>query len=252
MKRFVVGVALTALAACSQNDAPSEQLAAEAEKMVEVATGDETPAPAGPGPLAPRNECGDLPGATPFLAMLRYAVEVRDTDVLVALAADDVKLSFGGDGGSDTLRKDLDADGSTLWDEISDLTALGCAANGQGGITLPWYFEQKIEGDPFMTMIALGEEVPVHAKPLASSPRIASLSWEAVEVDGDEVADQTAKPAGEGDQTRWRKIHLAAQAEQEAVEGYVRARQLRSVIDYRLIASSRNGRWRITALIAGD
>ena len=34
--------------------------------------------------------------------------------------------------------------------------------------------------------------------------------------------------------------------------GFVATDKLRSLLDYRLIASSRNGRWRITSLIAGD
>ena len=35
-------------------------------------------------------------------------------------------------------------------------------------------------------------------------------------------------------------------------EGYVRAENLRSVVDYRLLAASHNGRWQIVALLAGD
>ena len=34
--------------------------------------------------------------------------------------------------------------------------------------------------------------------------------------------------------------------------GYIATDKLRSLIDYRLLAASRNGTWRIVSLVAGD
>ena len=38
----------------------------------------------------------------------------------------------------------------------------------------------------------------------------------------------------------------------DGTSGYVATDKLRSLIDYRLLASSRNGRWRIVSLVSGD
>ena len=39
---------------------------------------------------------------------------------------------------------------------------------------------------------------------------------------------------------------------QDKTEGYIASASLRSLIGYRLIASSRNSKWSITSLVAGD
>jgi len=44
---------------------------------------------------------------------------------------------------------------------------------------------------------------------------------------------------------------LQVQLDDDA-QGYIATDKLRSLLDYRLIASSRNGRWRITSFVAGD
>jgi hypothetical protein len=198
------------------------------------------------GHFAPRDECGNLDGAGPFLTMLKAAIEARDTDVLVALAANDVKLGFGGVDGADNLRASLSSNGAVLWEELDELATLGCAANGQGGLTLPWSFTRDTGGDAFETMIVTGSEVFLHEEPDGTSARISAFNWDAVEV----IEDQRA---AQGD-IQWTHVRLLPQPgdDREAVQGYVRSDMLRSVIDYRLIASSRNGRWRITALLAGD
>lgn len=238
---------LAILASCSQSDAPSQQMEAAAEELVDTVL--ETPAATGAaslGRFAPRDECGELEGVGPFRAMLNAAIEARDADVIVALAASDVKLGFGGVDGAANLRASLAAEGSPLWGELDELTKLGCAANSQGGLTMPWSFTQDTGGDVFDTMIATGEEVFLHERPDGTSARVAALNWDAVEVIRGEQATAV--------NTRWTHVRLLPQAgeNRDAVEGYVRSDQLRSVIDYRLIASSRNGRWRITALLAGD
>jgi hypothetical protein len=238
---------LSVLVACSQSDAPSQQMEVAAEELVDTVL--ETPGATGAaslGRFAPRDECGGLEGARPFLAMLHAAIEARDADVLVALAANDVMLGFGGADGAANLRSSLAEEGSPLWNELDELAMLGCAANGQGGLTLPWAFTRDTGGDAFETMIVTGEEVFLHEAPDGNSARISAFNWDAVEI----IEDQR-HAAGDAE---WTHVRLLPQPgdDREALEGYVRSDMLRSVIDYRLIASSRNGRWRITALLAGD
>jgi hypothetical protein len=253
MKIAVLALPLLAvLAGCNQSTAPSEQMEEAAEEFVDAVLEEPGRLEGAPlGHFAPRDECGELEGAGPFLAILHAAIEARDVDVLVALAANDVKLGFGGEFGSDDLRASLSGEDPYLWEALEELTDLGCAANGQGGLTLPWYFSQNIVGDPFETMIVTGEEVFLHEAPDGTSSRITALNWDAVEIIPAEGGsfEMQEDEAGES----WVHVRALTHGEGEAgQEGYVRTEAMRSVIDYRLIASSRNGRWRITALLAGD
>jgi hypothetical protein len=231
MRAIGVAAALL-LAACSQRDAPADEVAATAEQIV----GEASPTPAlAEGKYAPRDECTRIEGADLFRQRLALAVEARDAEGVAVLAAEDVKLDFGEGAGRAELIRRLDSADGKLWGELERLLALGCAENSQGGITLPWYFEQDIPLDPYETMIVTGEGVPLRLGPDPQSQQLAALDWDAVElIDGLE----TERP--------FQHVRFGNK------EGYVETGKLRSLIDYRLIASSRNGRWRITSLVAGD
>lgn len=241
------------LAGCSQSDAPSEKMAKAAEEIVSSVGETTTPADteAELGPYAPRNDCGELQGAESFLAALNAAIELRDTDLLVALAAEDVKLGFGGVDGADNLRANLAGEEPNLWGPLEELTSMGCAANSQGGITMPWYFAQDMQGDPFQTYIVTGENVAMRSDPSADAPVVTRISWDDVQLASEDSSDQSMAFDGEDD-GGWMRVRLAASGDEDAQEGYIRSRNLRSVIDYRLLAASRNGRWRIVAFLAGD
>ena len=38
----------------------------------------------------------------------------------------------------------------------------------------------------------------------------------------------------------------------EGVKGYIETGKLRSLLDYRLLATRRNGKWSVVSLVAGD
>ena len=230
--RLALALLLTC-AACSQEDAPADEVAAAAEEIVDPAAG---ATPLAKGPWAPRDTCAEVEGAGQFRERLVAAIEARDADALVALAADDIQLDFGGGEGSAELRTRLEDESGNLWDELDALPALGCAANEQGGITIPWYFDQDLgEADPTASMLVMGEDVPVLTERKATADRLDVISWDLVEA----VSFDPESP--------FQEIKLA-----DGRTGFVATDKLRSVMDYRLIASSRNGRWRITTLIAGD
>ena len=225
-----------ALAACGEGKPPSEKLKDATEQLVEEASG-EAPPKLAKGPYAPRDECAGLPGADAFRARLSRAVEARDADALVALAAPDVKLDFGGGAGSAELRARLAVDRPDLWAELDALLAMGCAADGEAMMTMPWYFAQQIDAvDPMMGMIVTGENVPLRFERDAGSDMLEPISWDVVElVDGfdpDAPFQHVATTRGK--------------------RGYIATGSLRSMIDYRLLASSRNGEWSITSIVAGD
>lgn len=234
--RFSIASLLAlALAACSQENAPSESISEAAGTAVEEVQGT-APVKLAKGEFAPSDECGELPGAAAFRAQLGAAVKARDADKLIALAAPDVELDFGGGSGTAELRRRLAEPDRGLWNELEALTALGCAANDEGGITLPWLFVQDFgERDPMMTMIVTGEDVPTYATADATEPN-GTLSWAAVEL-------------AEGLQPNATRQRVKTA---DGKTAFVAADRLRSVIDYRLIASSRDGKWSFTSLVAGD
>ena len=233
MKRQLALTLLLTCAACSQEDAPADEVVEAAEKIVDPAA---QPTPLAKGRWAPQDSCATEPGAAAFRQRLAAAVHARDVDALVALAAEDVRLDFGDGAGKEELRARLDDGALGLWEELRTLMSLGCSINAQGGITIPWYFDQDLGNvDPLEAMIVTGENVPVHERALATSRRVASVSWNLVTL------------AGPLTDTRYQRVELP-----DGTTGYIATGQLRSLIDYRLIASSRNGRWRITSFVAGD
>ena len=86
-----------------------------------VDPGPAEPAPMAKGRFAPRDECADVEGAAAFRDRLTTAIAARDDDALVALAASDVVLDFGGGGGTAHLRELLHQSGGALWDEVKQL-----------------------------------------------------------------------------------------------------------------------------------
>src|SRR5688572_24681480 len=119
--RYPLALALLlTCAACSQEDAPAEEIAQAAEAIVDPAA---EPAPLAKGKWAPRDECAAVEGAAAFRERLSAAVKARDTDAFVALAASDIGLDFGGGGGIAELRSQLDDASFKLWDELDGLMA---------------------------------------------------------------------------------------------------------------------------------
>lgn len=245
-------VALLLLAGCNQDAAPSEKVGETVRKAVQVVDGSAALAEEHAGPFAPRDDCAALAGSAEFRALFAAAVAARDAEVLAAMAAEDIKLDSGGGTGRDELVTRLTVDGSDLWGRIAPLADLGCARNAGGGITLPYYFEQRIPIEAALAAIVTGENVPVLASvpDAAAAPGtqgpdegeapepLAFLSWQAVEL------------VPGGIQDGYRRIRYTAGSETE--EGFIATSSLRAVLDYRLSAVSRNGRWRIVSLVAGD
>ncbi|WP_126171893.1 hypothetical protein [Altericroceibacterium xinjiangense] len=249
MRKTLACLLLMALAACDRETAPADEVATKAKEIVELA--EPKPAPVSAGRFAPQNTCGSVEGAQAFRARLAEVVRTRDVEGLIALAASDVKLDFGDGAGTDELRKRLTSDEWNLWQELDELMTLGCSANAQGGITIPWYFDQDIPGAASGTaMLVTGQNIPVLAAPDPQAPRIDTVSWDVVRVDA-------WKPDQPYQQVRIRNRLEAEADERERVRdaettGYIATDQLRSLLDYRLIASHRNGKWSITSFVAGD
>jgi hypothetical protein len=229
MKPMVVVLALLASACSPQGEAEKSaqpKVAAHAAQQPK-------------GRYAPRNECNSLPGADDFHEHLVEAVQLRDANALAALADPKIKLDFGGGGGIEELKRKLSAvtPGHDLWKSLEQLLRLGCA-KGQGSeIVMPWLFSQELDSsvDPAAAMLVMGEDVPILPEPRASAKPIGTISWDVIHLS----AFDPAKP--------FQPVSMPLHA-----EGWMATDKLRSLLDYRLLASREGGQWKITALVAGD
>lgn len=254
--RLVAGLALVALAACSDAAEPvdgewvitpdPETLNSSASTAEALITKYTWPGPNDPrqshpkqgGPYAPRDDCGSLEGAYEFRLAVARAVLARDADALVALASPDIKLDFGGGEGHAELRRRLSDASWSIWPELEAVLPLGCAVNSQDGLTLPWYFAQETAApDPFAAMIVLGEDVPLLAQPRPDAQTVATLSWDVVSLD----------PELGGELSEYARVSTL-----NGKAGWVPEERLRSYIDYRLIAERGESGWRIRSFVAGD
>jgi hypothetical protein len=237
VRPFAAIVLTAALAACSQQNAPSDKIKEAATSVVGSVDGSAKPVKLAQGKYAPVDECKDTPGAEDFRKQLSEAIAAKDADRLAALAAPDVKLDFGGGSGTALLERRLSQKQHDLWSELAEMIGLGCAVNDQGGITVPWYAAKPIDGaDPATAMLVTGEKVPMHRDADAKSPEIEDISWDVVTLVG-----------GLAPEDRFQRVKTA-----DGTEGFVATDKLRSLLDYRLTASSRDGKWSFTSLVAGD
>jgi hypothetical protein len=248
MMRYWWACALLALASCREappsapadqasSPAPAATASAKAAAGLAQALLDDLVVPRQKGPSAPRDDCAEVPGATEFRTALAAAVLARDADAVAALALPGVKLGFGGDDGRDRLRSRLGEHEGALFREIEALLRLGCAADAEGRITMPWYFAQDYgDVDSYTAMLVTGVDVPLHATADPTSAVKQRLSWDIVSlVEG--LAP--ARP--------FQQVTTSA-----GTQGFMPTDRLRSMLDYRLLAVQQGGQWRISALVAGD
>jgi hypothetical protein len=77
--------------------------------------------------------------------------------------------------------------------------------------------------------------VPLLPAPDAKSEPIKTISWDVVEL-------MALKP-----DDPFQHVTTA-----DGTKGYIATDKLRSLLDYRLLASRRNGKWSVVSLVAGD
>jgi hypothetical protein len=231
MKVALAALLLLSATACRQDDAPADKIEETAEQLIEP---EARPTVLAPGRYAPHDDCANIPGAAAFRAQLARAVETRDAAALAGLAASDIKLDFGGGAGVAELQRRLSDPEQDLWAQLAAILPLGCAADENGGVMIPWIAAQEFD-DPFSTVLVMGEDVPVRSAAAADAPEIGRITWDVVGIrsmDREAAFQQVQLP---GDRT-----------------GFIATESLRSPVDYRLMASSRNGKWSITTFVRGD
>ena len=195
--------------------------------------------------VLPVDEAAHDPEFFAFRARLLVALQQRDLQFLYGIVADDIRNSFGGDGGIDGFKarwKPEDAS-SELWKTLTQVLALGgqfAAREGTNTFVAPYVFTVETGADPFENWVIIGDAVRVRAQPDEASPILARLSFDVVRVTGSKATPGPGRHA-------WMPVQLA-----DGRTGWVASEFIRSPVDYRAIFARRAGRWLLEALIAGD
>lgn len=191
-----------------------------------------------PARLPPVDQCSRDPGFKAFHASLKSAVAKRDGDAFLNLLAPDVLVNFGGENGKAAFAKQWEVRSriSPLWAQMDAVLRLGCARVDSARVmpSLAGQFDGDNDVDVFELSVVTAPGARLRKSHDIEGATIATLAWDVV------------RPiANEGD--AWTKVRL-----HDGREGWLRADELRSPLDYRAVAEKRKGKWMITAFVAGD
>jgi hypothetical protein len=200
---------------------------------------------AAPARLPPIEQCGGDAAFDRFRRQLETAVARRDLHRINALMAPDIHLSFGSAVWAPKFRlheRSQPGGGglwqNSLWDELAKVLRLGCGTARSGGViqyrAWPAMFVTGAQLDGYETWVSLPGATQ-RRQPDPNAPILQRLpAWTVLHELQEAVSPymKVSTPKGR--------------------TGFVERDQLRSLIDYRLIAERRRGRWLITAFVAGD
>lgn len=172
------------------------------------------------------------------------AVRRRDVDYVVARAAANIKLSFGGDYGPDTFRQFLTGNvewqGEAYWRELQTVLELGGVFMEDGAFCSPYLACIDVPGcdecDPYETVYVVRADAVARQEPKKEAAVAAKLSWNVLPLDYE--ADS---PAG------WYAVKLW-----NGRTAYLSDGDARMAVDYRARFERKPKGWRMTVFIAGD
>ena len=173
-----------------------------------------------------------------FRARIQTALAAHDSAEIMRIVDPGILNSFGGNGGRGEFREHWglkNPEKSQLWTTLGSVLALGGRFQGDSIFYAP-YLAGGTSGDGFETLVVLGANIAVHARPASTSQVIDTLSFEEV--------------------TKWREKSTTREWEpirtRKGRTGWVFQHHLRSPIDYRAGFVRRQGQWWLRALVAGD
>jgi hypothetical protein len=169
-----------------------------------------------------------------YRTRLRAAVERGDINAVVEAMDPDVKLDFGGGYGVDMFRK-MVIERSEMWEELRWALAHGGGFMSEDLFSAPFvYARWPDEFDSFECAAIVGSHVRLRTARQLDAPIIRSMSYAIVRM----------LEVGDG---LWSHVQLG-----DGRSGYVWHAYVRSPIEERAVFNRIDGRWRMTAFVAGD
>ncbi len=194
--------------------------------------------------LEPVDQAAQDPSFVAYRDELLQAVHARDSAAVVNLAAIDVMLSFGGDAGRESLRRNLEGfegwQGEAYWLELQRVLELGGVFLEDGAFCSPYLACLDLPGcpecDPFETVFVTGKDVAARAEPDAGAAIVARFSYDVLQMDTDAYSGED-----------WYPVRLPGGG-----RAFLAHWDARMATDYRARFEKIGGRWRMTVFIAGD
>lgn len=196
--------------------------------------------------LYPVDEASKDPSFYIFRAQLLKIVQQRDSASLYGFLSRGIRNSFGDDSGITEFKRMWKPERSTskIWMELLTVIALGGRFEGAEMFMAPYTYSNFPDGfDAFEYGTIIGENVRVRQNPGTNNRIISTLSFDIIK-----VTDWNLTPHKTlGDKKGWVAVALA-----DGQPGFVAREYIRSSIDYRAIFNKENGKWLMTAFVAGD
>ena len=214
---------------------------AECLKLLILLVSISCPAVAQVGKLYPFDDGPKDPSFQAFRARLIEAAKNRDAKFVLSILDPKITNSFGGDGGVKEFKEMWEPDNpnSELWGVLVKILSMG-GSFSKNEFCAPYVFSKFPELDTFEHSAIIGEQVRVREQPDLTSPVIASLSYDIVTI------TDPFEPIKK-DERSWIAIKLS-----NGKTGFVSEQFIRSPSDYRACFTKKNGKWRMTTLVAGD
>jgi len=185
--------------------------------------------------LLPIDDAASKPDFLSYRLRLQLAVERRDVGAVIDAADPGIRLGFDGSGGAATLRT-LFSDRPELWDELRVVLARGGRFSSPSSFAAPYVYANWPEQfDAFECAAVTGINVRLRSAPKLDAPIVAPVSYSIVRL--------TEPAAGQ----LWSRVQLG-----DGRTGYMWHAYVRSSVDYRALFNLIDGRWRMTAFVAGD
>lgn len=181
--------------------------------------------------LLPVDEAKRDSSLVAFRTQLLTAIRNRDRATLLKYVAPDIRTSFGETNGRQDLSQKLAKRTSPLWTELNQALTLGGAFQART-FWAPYVFAKWPEKYDAFEHYA----VTKRAEPLLNRVNgrvIARLSYNIV------------KKTGESG--RYARVTVP-----DGPKGFIQKSALRSPVGYRAALEKRNGKWQLTAFVAGD
>lgn len=186
----------------------------------------------------PVDESGRDPGFAAMRRGLLAAVMARDARGVAVFFAADATLDFGGGSGPGELVRRLGDPtlGPDLWAELETILSLGAVQQGAGRFCMPyvWCAERVAEqvGDG-MTAWVVAADAVLLAAPDADAEPVEPLRYDVLEI--------------LGFTGRWARVRSLA-----GEDAWLHRSQYRTPYDHRILVRRVDGRWQVTAFVAGD
>jgi hypothetical protein len=193
--------------------------------------------------LEPADEAARDPQLAALIETLVRAADAKDFAPFELAISPNAIASFDGTPGPQGFRDAyaIADPNSPFWADFKAALALGGAFMGDAEFAAPYVYANMPEDlDSYAHVVAIGAKTSLFAGPEDDARIIADVTHQILElVDGDPEA---ASAAPEG----W--IRVKAKGRQ----GFVKAAETRSPLDYRIVFQKTANRWWIGAFVAGD